>query len=106
MGYNSGAMTLTSKQRGYLRALAHARRPVVTTGQKGLTRTVLAEIDGALTHHELIKIRLNVADRDAREAMTREICTDTSSEWVQSIGRIAVIYRPAKKPVIALPAAD
>ncbi len=106
MGYNSGAMTLTPKQRSYLRALAHDRRPVVTTGQKGLTPAVLAEIDGALGHHELIKIRLNVADRDAREAMTREICAGTAGEWVQSIGRIAVIYRPAKKPVIALPASD
>lgn len=106
MRYNSSAMTLTPKQRSHLRALAHARRPVVTTGQKGLTPAVLAEIDGALGHHELIKIRLNVADRDAREAMTREICAGTASDWVQSIGHIAVIYRPAKKPVIELPAAD
>jgi RNA-binding protein len=103
MRYNSNAMKLTPKQRSHLRALAHARRPVITTGQKGLTPAVLAEIDAALGHHELIKIRLNVSDREAREAMTREICASTASDWVQNIGRIAVIYRPAKKPVLELP---
>jgi RNA-binding protein len=99
-------MTLTPKQRSHLRALAHPRRPVVTTGHKGLTPAVLAEIEDALGHHELIKIRLNVAGRDEREALTREICASTASDWVQSIGRIAVIYRPAKQPVIELPASD
>ncbi len=103
MRYNSTAMRLTPKQRSHLRALAHARRPVVSTGHKGLTPAVLAEIDSALGHHELIKIRLNVADREAREAMTREICASTASDCVQSIGRIAVIYRAAKKPVLELP---
>lgn len=101
--YNPTAMNLTTKQRSHLRALAHPLRPIVTTGQKGLTPAVLAEIDNALGHHELVKIRLNVADRAARETMTREICESTACERVQSIGRIAVIYRPAKKPVLELP---
>lgn len=95
-------MELTSKQRSRLRSLAHSRQPVVITGQKGLTPAVLSEIDLALAHHELVKIRLNSADRDAREAMTREICEKTASAWVQNIGRIAIVYRAAEKPVIEL----
>lgn len=95
-------MELTSKQRSRLRSLAHARQPVVTTGQKGLTPAVLSEIEQALAHHELVKIRLNTADREAREEMTREICEKTASAWVQNIGRIAIVYRAAERPVIEL----
>lgn len=96
-------MELTSKQRSHLRSLAHDRQPVVTTGQKGLTPAVLNEVELALAHHELIKIRLNAADRAVREEMTREICEKTASTWVQNIGRIAIVYRPAEKPSITLP---
>lgn len=103
MRYNLSAMKLTPKQRSHLRALAHPLRPVVTTGQRGLTPAVMAEIDLALGHHELIKVRLNVAGREARQEMTEEICVSTSSHRIQNIGRIAVIYRPAKKPVLELP---
>lgn len=96
-------MSLTSKQRSFLRALAHERRPVVTAGQAGVSAAVLEEIDQALSHHELVKIKLNAGDRAARLAMTRTICEETASEWVQNIGRIAIIYRPARKPGIRLP---
>jgi RNA-binding protein len=95
-------MELTSKQRSRLRSLAHEREPVVITGQRGLTPAVLAEIETALAHHELIKIRLGSTDRDERERMTQEICEKTASAWVQNIGRIAIIYRPAEKPRIKL----
>jgi RNA-binding protein len=95
-------MELTSKQRSQLRSLAHEREPVVITGQRGLTPAVLAEIETALAHHELIKIRLGSTDRDERERMTQEICEKTASAWVQNIGRIAIIYRPAEKPRIKL----
>lgn len=75
---------------------------MVITGQRGLTPAVLNEIDQALAHHELIKIRLGSTDRDERDRMTREICEKTASAWVQNIGRIAIVYRAAEKPVIRL----
>lgn len=75
---------------------------MVITGQRGLTPAVLNEIDQALAHHELIKIRLGSTDRDERDSMTREICEKTASAWVQNIGRIAIVYRAAEKPVIRL----
>ncbi len=91
---------LTPAQRSRLRALAHKLKPVVTTGQSGLSEAVLREIDLSLAHHELIKIRLGAADREVRRRMTEAICRATGSAWVQNIGRIAVIYRPAEKPRI------
>jgi RNA-binding protein len=74
---------------------SHALKPVVMIGNKGLTENVLAEIDIALNHHELIKIKI-AADRDSREILIQEIIQKTGAELIQSIGQTASIYR--KKP--------
>jgi RNA-binding protein len=97
-------MALTGKQRRHLRALAHNRRPVVTVGAAGLTPAVAAEIDTALAHHELLKIKLPAVDRAARQELLGRICTETGAEPVQEIGRVVVIYRRSAKPRIELPA--
>src|SRR5690606_29813559 len=48
---------LNDRQRKHLRGLAHDLNVVVQTGAAGLTDAVLAEIDAALSAHELIKVR-------------------------------------------------
>jgi len=100
MNQDTAMTSLTPKQRNRLRALAHALKPVVATGQAGLSPAVIREIDLSLAHHELIKIKLGADSAAARRQMAEEICERTNSAWVQNIGRIAVIYRPAKKPRI------
>ena len=60
-------MPITASQRRYLRELAHPLKPVVTLGAKGVTAPVLAELDLALDHHELLKVRLS-GDRAQRAA--------------------------------------
>lgn len=96
-------MSLTGKQRQFLRGLAHHRKPVVTLGDAGVTPTVIAEIEQALDHHELVKLKLRVGDRDARRAALSEICDQTGAERVQEIGQMAVIFRRAKESKIDLP---
>ncbi len=96
-------MPITQAQRRHLRKLAHHLKPVVIIGGAGLTDAVLAEIDGALAHHELIKVRVNAADREERQAMIERIADATGSDWVLSIGHVAVFYRAAEKPKIVLP---
>jgi RNA-binding protein len=71
---------------------AHSLNPVVMIGQSGLTDAVLAEIELALDHHELIKIKIR-AERDERKLISEKICTQTGAELIQSIGQIIVIYR-------------
>lgn len=78
-------------------AKAHTLKPVVITGQHGVTPAVLNEIDLALEHHELIKIRVNAAGREDRQAMVRQICDTSSAELIQAIGHVIAIYR--KSPV-------
>ena len=63
-------------------------------GHDGLTDAVLKEIDGALTAHELIKVRVNAGDRTARRALFEEICARTGAEAVQQVGKVLVLWRP------------
>ena len=92
-------MALSPQQRKELKQNAHHLKPVIMTGTAGLSTAVLAEIDKALEHHELIKIRFGAGDRDARKAMIAECCEKTKAEVVQQIGATATIYRrnPDKK---------
>lgn len=96
-------MTLNARQRKHLRGLTHALQPVVTVADKGLSQNVMSEIESALDHHELIKIKLR-ADRDTRAAWAEEIASRCRAERVQAIGQVICFFRRnAEKPVIALP---
>lgn len=90
-------MNLTPKHKKQLKAEAHALKPIVMIGNKGLTEAVINEINQALDDHELIKIRSSEADRVARQDLFAEICKSTTSQLVQIIGKIGVIYRKVNK---------
>jgi len=94
---------LTPKQKSFLRSRAHTLRPVVLIGAAGLSKAVAREIEQAIAHHELIKIRLGGADREARQQLSDDICELTGASVVQTIGRMLVVYRPGKHPRLALP---
>ena len=81
-----------------LRAIGHHLKPVVTIAGAGLTENVMAELNRALSDHELIKIKLSVDDRDARQDLVKKICTDTQSESVQTIGKVALLLRKNSRP--------
>lgn len=96
-------MPLTNAQRKYLRGLSHDLDPVVMIADKGLSESVLAEIEQALTHHELIKIKLR-ADRAQRSQWVAQIATQFRAELVHQIGQVACYYRKNRgKPRLALP---
>ncbi len=97
-------MSLSKKQIKFLRAKCHALKAVIMLGQKGLTEEVLNELDIALMHHELVKIKLSVDDRELRKQMISEICEQSQSEEVQSIGKTLSVYRVnPDKAIIELP---
>jgi len=99
-------MPLSKKQIKFLRAKCHELKPVIMMGQKGLTDEVLNELDIALTHHELVKIKLSVDDRELRKLVSAEICKKSQAQEVQSIGKTLTVYRVnPDKPVITLPSA-
>lgn len=96
-------MTLTNKQKQYLKGLAHPLKPVVQLGTNGLTEGVIAEIENALAHHELIKVKIPSDDRDEKALIMEAIIGETKSTKVQSIGHILAIYKASKEPKITLP---
>jgi len=85
--------------------MAHHRKPVVTIGARGLTDAVAAEVDQALTHHELVKIKLPAVPAKDRRQLVESLCSAVRAEFVQSIGRTGVIYRQSDPPAIELPGA-
>lgn len=76
-----------------LKAKAHHLNPVVLLGAKGLTPAVVAETDVALTAHELIKVKLNAAEKAEKLATALSLCEQVQAELVQLIGRVVVLYR-------------
>gem|GEM_PF-139753 len=88
---------LTPAARQELRARAHALHPVVTVAGNGLTPSVLAELESSLQAHELIKVRVQGAEREERATLLAEICDQLDAAPVQSIGNILVIWRPERK---------
>ncbi len=97
-------MAFNNKQIRHLRRLAHSLKPIVRTGQAGISDSVVDEIDQALEFHELIKVKIGAPDRETRRTMIDEICRRTESEPVQIIGHIAALYRKSrnKEPRIPL----
>jgi RNA-binding protein len=98
-------MELTERQRRHLKGLAHPLKPVILMGNSGLTPAVISETDRALTHHELIKVRLPGQERAERDAALADLAARTGSAMVTRIGHVAILYRPHPElPKIVLPA--
>ena len=88
-------MKLSRKQIKRLRAEGHRLhlKPVVTIGGRGLSASLGVEIENALRHHELLKLRLPALKRADKQALANEICRQTQAELVEAIGNVIVIYR-------------
>ncbi|HET6603032.1 MAG TPA: ribosome assembly RNA-binding protein YhbY [Xanthomonadaceae bacterium] len=99
------ASPLSNSQQRYLRGLGHGLKPVILVGARGMSQAVLAELDGALEHHELIKVKIAAGDRQSRDAVVEEMVRRSRAALVQRIGNVALLYRRCKdKPTLALPA--
>jgi RNA-binding protein len=90
-------MHLSDKQLRFLRGRAHALKPVIQIGQKGLTAGVLDETRRALADHELIKLRIQAADRSTRDALLAELVSQSAATLVTRIGHVAVLFRKNPK---------
>ena len=86
-------MILTSKQKQYLRGLAHSLQPYVIIGKKGLSSSSIRSIDKSLTDHELIKVRIKIGDKKDFAPIIEE---KTFSTIVGSIGKILILYRESE----------
>lgn len=95
---------INSKQRRYLKSLAHSMEPYLQIGKYGITDGAINQLNELLEAHELVKIRvLNNSPVEVDEIVD-EILEKTDSEFVQKIGNKLTIYRESKdNKVIELP---
>tara|TARA_B110000305_G_scaffold56314_1_gene62213 strand:+ start:30809 stop:31135 length:327 start_codon:yes stop_codon:yes gene_type:complete len=88
---------LSDKVKRELKAKAHHLNPVVTIGDKGLSKPVLKELDIALDAHELIKVRIHSDDREERLKIMSEITSSLGATPINHIGKVVIVYRKNEK---------
>ncbi len=97
-------MSLTPKQRQFLKGLAHPLSPIVRVGKSGITATVVEETKRSLQAHELIKVRIETDDSESRYEIAEKLAAETDAQLAGIIGKIAILYREREeKPRIKLP---
>src|SRR5690606_32600664 len=100
----SAGVTLTGKQRRFLRSRGHGLSPTVQIGKDGISEAVIGALEQALLDHELVKVRLGqnaVLDRDDAAA---ELAARTGAEVAQILGSTILLYRAhPEEPVLQLP---
>ncbi|SCY67672.1 ribosome assembly RNA-binding protein YhbY [Butyrivibrio sp. INlla14] len=100
-------MTLTSKQRAYLKSLASDLEPVFQIGKSSVSPEVTEAITETFNTHELVKITVLKNCLEDVNEVARTVSERTRSELVQVIGRRFVLYKPFKDdPKIILPKAS
>jgi len=87
------AATLSSRERAQLKARAHALNPVVRIGHAGVTPELAAEVDRALTAHEVIKVSIAVEDRAERHALGEALAERVDAAPVHRVGKILILWR-------------
>ena len=91
-------MTLNAAKKKHFRTIGHNLKPVVMVAEKGLTDGVVEETLRALNDHELIKVKFAISDREVKQQLMKELVETVEAEMVQTIGKIALIYKAADKP--------
>ena len=88
-------MTLSAKQKRYLRGLGHHIEPVLKTGKEGLSETMLFEIHEALEKDELIKVKIAKGALHRKEAVVI-LQEKITGEVVQLLGKNILLFRQKK----------
>jgi RNA-binding protein len=97
-------VTLSNKQKAFLRGEAHHLKPVVMVGHKGLTETLRKEVDANLTAHELIKIKFNESAADERSTFSETIAQECGAELIAVRGHVLILFKAnEEKPKFKLP---
>ncbi|HIQ07643.1 MAG TPA: YhbY family RNA-binding protein [Thiotrichaceae bacterium] len=89
-------MTLSKPQQKKLKGLAQQLQVIVTIGAQGLKETIHNELDSALNHHQLVKVKIHTDTREQRSDMIATLSKKHQAELILSIGHTACFYRRNK----------
>jgi len=90
-------MSLSAVAKKALKAKAHHLDPVILIGHKGITPNLLQEVEIALEHHELIKVKAQQGSKEVCTDFATQIAEATASELISIIGRVLILYRKKKE---------
>ena len=82
-----------------LRGAGHALSAVVQIGKEGASDAVRKQIQEALHHHELVKVKLGSESPDDRFAVAEQLAAEPGVEVAQILGRTILLYK--RNPEIA-----
>jgi RNA-binding protein len=97
-------VSLSGKQRRFLRSLGHHLEVVVQVGKQGVTDGVIAATNEAILTHELVKVRRSSDCPASRDEVAATLGRALDAEVVQKLGHVVLLYRRhPEEPVIQLP---
>lgn len=100
-------ITLTGKQKSYLRSLGSTMNPIVQIGKTGVSETLLESTKQALIARELIKVKVLQNCGEEPKVALADLAKAADAELVQVIGRNGLLYKrnrdPEKTKKIELP---
>lgn len=83
----------TTRQKQFLKGLAHPLSPLVQIGKEGLSQSIINTINFELSNHELIKVRIGNNSGLEKHNTSLEVAEQTGSILVQLIGKTFVLYK-------------
>lgn len=90
-------MTLTSKQRAFLRGKANSLETVFQIGKQGINDPLIKQTDQLLELRELVKLRVletgEITSREAADTIARKI----GAQVVQVIGSRFILFKESKE---------
>jgi len=91
--------TLSSRQKKFLKKLAHPLSAVVLIGKDGLSPGITNTVKAELLNHELIKVKIGTTSSLDKNSTSQTIAEQTESSLVQLIGKTIILYKSnPKKP--------
>lgn len=94
---------INTKQRAYLKGLAHNLDPMLLIGKGGVSENTLKQLDELLDKRELVKVKILKNNFENKDALIESILESLNAEFVQFIGSKFTIYRESDEKKIELP---
>jgi RNA-binding protein len=94
---NDGPPALTSKQKKFLKGLAHDLSAIIQVGKEGLSESVIEATVDELLRRELLKVKLGKNSGVEKDQAGLELAKATQSHLVQLIGKTVILYRENPK---------
>ncbi|MFO0973197.1 MAG: YhbY family RNA-binding protein [Phycisphaerae bacterium] len=88
-------MSLDPQRRRELLRAAHSLKARITIGKDGLSDALVAQVRQALAKAPLLKVRIHAADRDAVDALGRELARRVPCDWIGRLGFVVTLSQSA-----------